>query len=109
MQHAAVVAGLVRGEFGFFFEQQQPGLGPRLQKAMGRGQADNAAADDDDIAIHGSSGSRRVNPCHDFAGRNFEFTGLDMRAEYLKNAATKAKAALRNFLTKKARRCNLPQ
>jgi hypothetical protein len=97
MQHAAVVAGLVRGEFGFFFEQQQPGLGPRLQKAMGRGQADNAAAHDDDIAIHGSSGSRRVNPCHDFAGRNFEFTGLDMRAGCRKPGCDESKRGWENL------------
>ena len=49
MQHAAVVSGLMRGELWFFFEQQQPGLRPCFQKAMGRGQADNAAAHDDPL------------------------------------------------------------
>jgi hypothetical protein len=80
MKHTAVVSGLMRGEFRFFFEQQQPGLRPCFQKAMGRGQADNAAAYYDDIAIHGSTGSERMTRRHNFAGCNSKFTGLDMRA-----------------------------
>jgi hypothetical protein len=78
MKHAAIVSGLMRGEFRFFFEQQQPGLRPRFQKAMGRGQADNAATDYDDIATHGSTGSGQMARRHDFAGCNLKFTGLDM-------------------------------
>jgi hypothetical protein len=70
----------MRGEFRFFFEQQQPGLGPCFQKAICRGQADNAAAHYDDIATHGSTGSERMAHRHNFAGCNFEFTGLDIGA-----------------------------
>ena len=111
MQHAAVVSGLVRGELGLLFEQQQPGLRPCLQKAMGRGQADNAAAHDDDIAIHGSTGSEWMARRPDFAGCNFEFTGLDMRAGCRKQCRDESRkqAASRIFLTKKSRPCNLSQ
>jgi hypothetical protein len=44
---------------------------------MGRGQADNAATDYDDIATHGSTGSGQMARRHDFAGCNLKFTGLD--------------------------------
>jgi hypothetical protein len=84
MKHAAIVSGLMGGEFRFFFEQQQPGLRPCFQKAMGRGQADNAAAHYDNIAIHGSTGSERMARRHDFPGCDFEFAGLNMRAGYRK-------------------------
>ena len=84
VEHAAVVAGLVRGEFGFLFEQQQSGLRPCFQKTIGRGQSDNAAADNDNIAIHGSTGSERMARRHDFPGCDFEFAGLNMRAGYRK-------------------------
>jgi hypothetical protein len=59
---------------------------------MGRGQTHNAAAHDDDIAIHGSAGSERVARRHNFAGRNFEFTGLDMRAGYRKQGRDESKS-----------------
>ena len=52
MQNAAVVAGLVRGEFGFFFEQQNLHLRFCFQQPVRGGQADNTAADNDDVKIH---------------------------------------------------------
>jgi hypothetical protein len=97
MKHAAVVSGLMRSELGLFFEQQQPGLRARLQKAMGRGQADNPAAHDDDIAIHGSAGSERMACCHGFAGINFEFAGWDMWAGCRKQGRDESKSGLENL------------
>ena len=52
MEHAAVVAGLVRGKPGFLFEQQQSGLGPRFQKTISCCESDDAAADNDGVVIH---------------------------------------------------------
>ena len=53
VKHAAVVAGLVRRQRGFFFQQQEARIGSRFQQAKAGGQSDNAAADDDDVMGHG--------------------------------------------------------
>ena len=52
MQHAAVVAGLVRGQPGFFFQQQQFELRSGFQEPAGRGEAHDAAAHDGHVIGH---------------------------------------------------------
>jgi hypothetical protein len=64
---------------------------------MGRGQADNAAAHDDDIAIHDSAGSGQRARRPDFAGYNFEFAGWDMQAGCRKQGRDESKSGLENL------------
>ena len=52
MQHAAVVAGLVRGQLGFLFQQQQFQLRPRFEQPVSGGEADNAAAHNRHVVGH---------------------------------------------------------
>src|SRR5581483_93531 len=52
MQHAAVVAGLVRREFGFLFQQQHLRSRPGFDEPIRRREPDDAAADDDGVVRH---------------------------------------------------------
>ena len=49
MEDPAIVAGLVRGESGFLFQQQQFQFGPGFEEAVGGGEANNTAAGHNDV------------------------------------------------------------
>ena len=51
VDHPGVVPGLVGGQSVFLFNDQNPGLGKSGLKGQGRGNADNAAADEGEIRI----------------------------------------------------------
>jgi len=60
VDYAAVVAALVPGDAGFFFQQQQPNPGQVASEMHCGGEADDATADDDDVeVVIGHSGNRR--------------------------------------------------
>ena len=49
MQHAAVVSRLMRSELALFFEKSEPEIASSKQELVRRGQADDSAADDDEV------------------------------------------------------------
>ena len=63
VEHAAVVAGLVRAELRLLLQQGAPQPGMLLAQAHGRGQPDDAAADDRQIErFHEKTGKGRGRP-----------------------------------------------
>ena len=57
MEHAGISTRLMMGQLGFLFENDDPLARIRLHDAIGRGQADDSPADDQNICLlHGSLG-----------------------------------------------------
>ena len=59
MQDPAVVAGLVGRQVAFLLEDRDPKVGPRGEELVGRREADDPAADDDNVEAFGGHWSDR--------------------------------------------------
>jgi hypothetical protein len=60
MYHAAVVAGLMLGNGGFFFKEQQTGIGFLQKDVVGSGQSNNSSANNGNVVFHNGSDAAKV-------------------------------------------------